>query len=778
MKRTLFLLIMISLFAGYTGCSATSFSRGKYLLERGSYDEAVKKLEESVSKNPGKLRYKALLERAKLKASQKHFTDAQLYISRKEYDNALKELQVTLLYDPSNQYAQDTLQNLVMTVEEEERKAKAGLLNLEELKKEAERQSAGPMIDPASNIPLVLKFNNATLKTILDAISKGSGINFVYDEKAELTKKISVDFAKINMEQALDYIMQQTKHFYKILDPHTLIIVQDSKQKREEYEEQVMRTFYLSNADAKEVFQLMRTVITSKKMAMNKDLNSITIKDSPETVALCQKIIEANDKSVGEIVVDVELLEVNSTKLKTLGIDLTSKSLTIGPEYNMTKDKDGNVTGMGSGGPIPLGKIDSAYKGLLYAFPIPNLIVKFLMSDTDSQVLAKPQLRTMEGKKASVHIGDRMPIPSSTSIYSNNTGQSNYVPTTTYTYQDVGVKIEIEPRVHHNREVSLKVSAEVSSVTGYVSSESSLTASQPIIGTRKVQTEIRLEDGESSLLAGLLREEDQNALSGVPGLGDIPILRRLFGTSDTKKISTDVVLLLTPHIIRMPNITQEDMKALWVGTEQRPKLQGYRGETSFMPSPFEGDEGEEKTEASGENAEAEGEEEAKPEEGEGSDKEEEEAKKEDNPNKNAKLLMNPNSLNVIAGKEAVLSIVIVGVKDARSAHVEIDFPTDIVSFEGAEEGTFFKQGGGENSFNSGEGPPGMVKADFAKSGEAKASGSGLLIRYKFKALKAGTARIGVQSAQLADSSGGSQPLAPVSCTVKVTGGDDGKKETP
>ena len=378
---------------------------------------------------------------------------------------------------------------------------------------------------------------------------------------------------------------------------------------------------------------------------------------------------------------------------------------------------------------------------------------------------------------ASVHIGDRMPIPSSTSIYSNNTGQSNYVPTTTYTYQDVGVKIEIEPRVHHNREVSLKVSAEVSSVTGYVSSESSLTAAQPIIGTRKVQTEIRLEDGESSLLAGLLREEDQNALSGVPGLGDIPILRRLFGTSDTKKISTDVVLLLTPHIIRMPNITAEDMKALWVGTEQRPKLQGYRSETSFMPSPFEGDD-EEKTEASGDSEEAGGEEDAKPEEEEESDKEEEEPKKEDNPNKNAKLLMNPNSLNVIAGKEAVLSIVIVGVKDAKSAHVEIDFPTDIVSFEGAEEGTFFKQGGGENSFNSGEGPPGMIKADFAKSGDTKASGSGLLIRYKFKALKAGTARIGVQSAQLADSTGDSQPLAPVSCTVRVPGGDDGKKETP
>jgi general secretion pathway protein D len=770
-KKSLILLLSILILAAYTGCSSAAFSRGKSLFERGSYDEAVKKLEESVSKNPTKLRYKALLERAKLKASQQHFTDAQLYISRKDYDNALKELQITLLYDPSNQYAQDTLQNLVRTVEEEERKAKAGILSLEDMKKEAERQSAAPMIDPASNIPLVLKFNNAALKTILDAISKGSGVNFVYDEKAELSKKISVDFAKINMEQALDYIMQQTKHFYKVLDPHTLIVVPDNKQKREEYEEQVMRTFYLSNADAKEVFQLIRTVVTGKKMAMNKDLNSITIKDSPETVALCQKIIEANDKSVGEIVVDVELLEVNSTKLKTLGIDLTSKNLTIGPDYNMTKDKDGNATGIGNGPPIPLGKIDAAYKGLLYAFPIPNLIVKFLMSDTDSQVLAKPQLRVMEGKKASVHIGDRMPIPSSTSIYTGSGGtQSNYVPTTTFTYQDVGVKIEIEPRVHHNREVSLKITAEVSSVTGYVQSESALTAAQPIIGTRKVQTEIRLEDGEASLLAGLLREEDQNSFSGVPGIGDIPILRRLFGTNDTKKISTDVVLLLTPHIIRMPNITEEDMKSLWVGTESRPKLQGYRGETSFMPSPFEGEGGGDKTAGAEESPDA------------GDDaaaEEEKEPKKEENPNQNAKILMNPNSLNVVAGNPAVLSIVLVGVKDGKSARLEVEFPTDLLSFEGAEEGTFFKQGGsGESTFQSNEGPPGMISAGLAKSGDNGASGSGLLIRYKFKALKPGTARVNVASAQLIDSTGNPQTLAPVSCVVTVSGGGNGKKDKP
>lgn len=769
-KKILFLFTSLSIII--ISCAPTSYNKGKNLYERGYYDDSVKSLEEAVRRSPTNLKYRSLLERAKLAASQKHFTQAQMLIGKKDYQSALSELQITLLFDPSNQYAQDTLENLLKTVAEEEKKARAQLITIEDMKRKADEESKGPMIDPASNIPLVLKFNNAALKTILDAISKASGINFVYDEKAELSKKISVDFAQINMEQALDYIMQQTKHFYKVLDPHTLIVIPDNKQKREEYEEQVMRTFYLSNADAKEVFQLLRSIVQGKKMATNKDLNSITIKDNPQTVALCERIINANDKSVGEVVVDVELLEVNSTKLKTLGIDLTSKNMTIGPEYNMTKDDKGNVTGIGTGPPIPLGEIDAVYKGILYAFPIPNIIVNFLQTDSDSQVLAKPQLRVMEGKKASVHIGDRVPIPTSSYVYPGNTTQTNYVPTTTFTYQDVGVKIEIEPRVHHNREISLKVTAEVSSVTGYIESSSALQAAQPIIGTRKVQTEIRLEDGESSLLAGLLREEDSNSFSGIPGIGSVPLLRRLFGNSNLNKKSTDVVLLLTPHIIRMPNITSDDLKALWVGTEQRPKIQGVKGETSFYPSPFEETKNQESLEEDKVNPVANDEEKLDEEQ-----KKDEEEKKKENPNQNAKLLMNPTTLNLIAGNSGFLSVVIVGVKEGKSAHLELEFPTDILSFEGSEEGTFFKLGGGETTFQSNEGPPGMVVSNLGKAGDATSAGSGVLIKYKFKALKPGTARLMITNAQIIDSQGNSQTIpGDVSSIVTVGGGNDNKEK--
>ena len=186
---------------------------------------------------------------------------------------------------------------------------------------------------------------------------------------------------------------------------------------------------------------------------------------------------------------------------------------------------------------------------------MPNLIVNLLLSNSDTQVLAKPQLRVMEGQKASVHIGQRIPVPTSNQYLGSTGTSTTYTPITSYTYQDVGVKIEIEPKVHHNREVTLKMKTEVSSIAGYAPQTSgSLTSPQPILGTRDAQTTIRLEDGETSLLAGLIQKDDKKTLSGLPGISEIPFLERLFSSTETKNDSTDVVMLVTPHIIRMPDI--------------------------------------------------------------------------------------------------------------------------------------------------------------------------------------------------------------------------------
>jgi general secretion pathway protein D len=733
-------------------------------LERGNLDEAVASLEEAVQANPGNVKYETELVRARMAAARKHSEAARLATAREDFATAIKELQAALRMDPGNQLAKDDLQKVLNALDERERASRSQALTLDAMKAEAAKNSGAPKLDPASNIPIVLKFADTPMRTILDAVSKASGINFLYDDKAETTKRVSVDFAKVSLEQVLNYIMMQTKHFYKVLDPHTLVIVPDTKQKRDEYQDQVIKTFYLSNADVKDVFQLVRSILQARKMAMNQDLNSITIQDTPETVAVAQQIIENNDKSKGEVVVDVELLEVNSNLVRNLGIDLTAKSFTIGPERNVTRDADtGLPTGIGTGRPARIDRFDNILRGQLWISPIPNLVANLLLTDTDSQILAKPQLRVMEGQKASVHIGDRIPIATAQQYLGSTGTTTNYTPMTSYTYQDVGVKIEIEPKVHHNREVTIKLKSEVSSVTGYVTAASgSLTGDQPIIGTREATTTLRLEDGETSLLAGLIRQEDKKNLAGLPGVSEIPVLRRLFSNTKDEKNSTDVVMLITPHIIRLPNITQENLNPLWVGTDQGPKVGGS------APSPF-GSAAETPAASGAPQPAPKAPDEAKPSEEETSaaGEAEEEKPSDKSPQQPARLLVSPTSINASAGETVVLNLVLIGAQELKGLHAEMEFPAGVLQFQGVEEGTFLKMGGGVTSFTGQEVRPGAVVLDAMRQDSSGASGSGLVARVRFSAAAAGEGRIQLGTLVSTSVSGQTNPLTPAFATVAV-----------
>ena len=742
-------------------CGSTQLFRGKYYMEHGQYDEAVEALETALKENPRNVKIRTELARAKLAASQRHFDNAKRAMARDEMDVAFQELDKTLRYDPGNQYAQDMLQKVVAAANEKERKDREAKLSLDSMKKAAEQNAGVPQLDPASNIPIVLKFKDAPLKTVLDAIAKASGVNFLFDDRAELTKRVSVDFSKVNLDQVLDYLMMQTKHFYKVIDSKTLIIVPDNKQKREEYQDQVIRTFYLSNADVKEVFQLVRSILQIRKMAMNQDLNSITLQDTPENVAMAQRIIENNDKSKGEVVVDVELLEVNSNLTRELGINLTSRTFTIGPGSNVTTDSTTGKKSIAEGGPVPLNEFGKIISHNLFVAPVPNLIVNLLLSDTDSQVLAKPQLRVMEGQKAMVHIGDRIPIPTSNQYLGSTGTSTTYTPIVSYTYQDTGVKIEVEPKVHHNREVTLKLKTEVSAVTGYVGSPNALTGDQPIIGTRESNTVLRLQDGETSLLAGLIRKEDKRAISGLPGIAEIPILRRLFSNTKDEKNSTDVVILVTPHIIRMPNITQDNLEPVYVGTGSNPKLQGAAA-SPFAP-----------TGPSGGVTPAPGAAGPMPSETGAGGAADEQSTKSDagdqdtQPTQQARILLSPTSLQSKVGDPLILNLVLIGATDLRGMHVEVDFPPDVLAFQGADEGTFFKMGSGATSFTGQEVRPGYLTIDMAKTDPTGASGSGLVARLRFMSQKAGEGRVTLAQAVAQALSGQPSPLPPSFATVSV-----------
>jgi general secretion pathway protein D len=430
---------------------------------------------------------------------------------------------------------------------------------MEQIKAEARRRElAPPKLDPRANIPIVMMFRDRPIGEVFEAISKASGLNFLYDDKVDTKKPITIDIGNVTMEKALDILMLQTKNFYKVIDEHTILIAPDQRQKRQEYEDQVIRTFYLSNGDTKQVVTLLRTLLNSRQIAENPELNSVTIKDTPDKVAIGEKIIAANDKSRGEIIIDVEILEIDRSVARNAGLDLSTKTLTL-------QFRDGAQF-------VPLNNLDVLKQsGNWLVGPIPSVIINFLKSDSHAKLIAKPQLRVSEGEKAEVLIGDRVPIPT-TSFNTSQTIGGNIVPITSFTSQNVGVTLQLEPRVHHNKEVTLKVLVEISQVTSTVETVGG--QAQPIIGTRNVQTVIRLRDGETNLLAGMIRREESDTLSGVIGLTDIPGVNRVFGNTNKSSTETDVVITLTPHIIRIPDITEDDLTTLWVGTEENMQLRG------------------------------------------------------------------------------------------------------------------------------------------------------------------------------------------------------------
>jgi len=570
---------LLALAAAAAGCAASSaLHRGAEAEKRKDYDQAVIEYVKALGAHPGETKLEVALARARVAAAELHFDRGRKYFDSGQLELAEAEFQQTIFLMPSNQYAEFMLSR---TREELEKRAMS-LSEIEAAKERARKRSlAPPLLNPQSKIPITLQFKDQPKSKIYDVLSKVSGVNFIYDDRVDLKQTLTVEIAGVSFEKAMDLLMLQGRDFYKVLDENTILIAPDQRQKRQEYEDRVLQTFFLSNGDTKQVNTVLRQLLDARKVAENPELNSITIKDSPDVVAVAQKIIEANDKAKAELVIDVELIELNRSKSQDLGVDLSSKGFSI------------TFTGPSS---LPLNNLDPLRSDANWSIgPIPSFVVSYAKSLTDAKVLAKPQLRVTDGEKAEIHIGDRVPIPTTTFNTSNTVG-GNIVPVTSFSYQNVGIEISVEPRVHHNREITMKLNVKISAISGSV--EGSGGVSQPIIGERQISTVVRLKDGETNLLSGLIREEDRHSLSGVPGLSDIPILNKLFGRNVDSSQKTDIVLTLTPHIVRVPDIREADLDSIWVGTEEQIKLR-LPNRNPFGESPFAGEDADATGEAPG-----------------------------------------------------------------------------------------------------------------------------------------------------------------------------------
>ena len=594
----------------FSCASYNAYQKAQGAEKQKDWDNAVVQYEKALEIDPDNMRYRIARDRAKLESSRIHFEKGKTLLASASQATgnerirlaqlAATELELTVKLDSTNQFAATELGHAVRLIQDTMALLSNDKNSLEAMKKRASIQKAQPpQLNPASNEPISLSFPHETpVKDIYRALGNAFGINILFDQAVK-DDRISIELKDVTAQQALERVMQAASHFYKVLDEHTIIIVPDNPQARRDYEDLVIQTFYLSNGDAEQVTNVVRTMIEARNVFPLKALNAITIRDTADKVRIAEKIIEANDKAKSEVVVDVELLQMDLDKIRDIGFAISGASgpivtsvPTLDPSTGLPVLKDGaivykTITGVQTPAAATIAEMFGGNRNS-FSFAVPTPTYALLKSLSDTHLLANPELRISEGEKATLHIGQRIPVPVSTftSVAPGTTTGSTYAPVTSFQYQDVGIKVSMEPRVHHNREVTLKLTVEVSNLGAPVQTAGQ--PDQPTFSTRTIESTIRLKDGETNFLAGLIQETDENADTDTPFLSDIPILGRLFTKSHKRTTRTDLVMTMTPHIIRIPDITEEDVAPMWVGTQNNLTFRGVspRIESQSAYDPF------------------------------------------------------------------------------------------------------------------------------------------------------------------------------------------------
>jgi type II secretory pathway component GspD/PulD (secretin) len=582
--------LIVALAAGCVG-ARSAFRRANELALLQQWDEAVEYYRQAVQEAPDKPEFKIALERAMQSAAQDHATKGRVFEEQGRLDEALREYRRASEFDPSNRSIASRAAELDRTLRER-LEASQPRPPIDQLRDQARRAAQEPTLNPSSRDPLNLRFANTSLRDLLNFIGSATGINVTYDRDFQ-DRSVSVQLEGVTLEQALQQVMLSNQIFYKVLNERTIIVATDNTAKRQQYEEQVIKTFFVSHADASELAQLVNTVILAPQMAIqpriapNKTANTITVRASAPVAAIIEQIIRINDKPRAEVIIDVQILEVSRERTKRYGLNLTDYA--IGAIFSPEAAPSGSTPGGGGGdtpttpttggtspsavGPASIFNANTISNGISAAdfyLAVPAAIVRFLESDAQTKVVAKPQLRGQEGQKVTLNLGEEVPVPSTT-FTPLATGGAAANPLTSFTYRPIGVIVEMTPRVTYEGDIVMDLTVE-NSARG----QDSVIAGQtlPAFASRKVTTRLRLRDGESNLLAGLLREDERRSLRGFPGILRVPILQQLFADNDTNIRQTDIVMLLTPRIVRSHQLSSADLTPIYIGTQSNMAVGG------------------------------------------------------------------------------------------------------------------------------------------------------------------------------------------------------------
>ena len=572
MRLRLILLVLVATVA--TGCAAgRAFRKGQEASRNGQWDEAVAEYTKAVQEDPDNAQYKIQLERAMQTAAQEHISRARELETKDQLDMALIEYRRAVELDATNRSAAHKVIEIEKTIRDRI-EASRPKPPIDKLREQA-RALGQPVINLQERLPK-LSFNNASLKGILDFIGTSAGINVTY-ENTYRDVPYTINLEDVTVEQALQQIMLANTLFYKVVNSKTIMVIPDNAANRSKYEDIVVRVFYISHGDAPEIATIINSMTRITTMPVqpqvlpNKTANTITVRATAAVVEIIERIIRANDKPRAEVVIDVQILEVNRRRVKAFGLNLTDYALglTFSPEL-APPNAATSPQNPPSPPPFNLNTISQGISTADFYLTVPAAFVRFLATDSNTKLIAKPQLRGAEGVKLTLNLGDEIPLVQ-TVFGAPVAGGFASIPQSSFTYRNVGINLEITPRVTYEGDIRLELSVESSQLGPSISVGGQ---DAPTISTRKVLTTLRLREGESNLLAGLLRDDQRKQLTGFPGLMKTPILRSLFGSSNDSIEQSDIVMLLTPHVVRTHELTAEDLAPIYIGTQQNISLGG------------------------------------------------------------------------------------------------------------------------------------------------------------------------------------------------------------
>jgi general secretion pathway protein D len=552
------------------------YDQGKDAEARQNYEQAYEFFKQAYDLKPQDLKYRASFERTRFLAGASHVHRGQILRDAGKLSEALTEFQKAVEIDPSSFIAEQEVRRTQKMIDAVQQNPGPRAKSSEDLDKRLQGAKGPVELTAIPNVPITLKVTEDT-KKIYETVGKLAGINVLFDPDYT-SRRIAIELNGVTLEEALGIIALESKTFWRPVTPNTIFIASDNPAKRREVEQSVLKTFYLSNlsqnTEVQEVVNTLRSILEIQKVQPLPSQGAIVVRGTPDQILLSEKLINDLDRSKPEVVVEVAIMQISKDKKRNLGINPTvgtNGTATVSVQDNLsnntttnngTSTTTGTTTTSGTTGQINLNRLGNL-NATDFIVTLPSVTATALFSDSNTKILQNPSIRSVDGQKASLKIGDRIPV--ATGSFQPGIGGVGINPlvNTQFQYLDVGVNIDITPRIHAVGEVTLKISMDISSQTDQRNIGGIV---QPIIGQRKIEHEIRLKDGESSLMGGIFEDQDIKSLSGIPGLAQIPLLKYLFSETDVEHRTNEIVFMLIPHIVRGAEYTDLNQSALEIGT--------------------------------------------------------------------------------------------------------------------------------------------------------------------------------------------------------------------